>query len=247
MAAPSRFLSGLSQAASYQPLGSIGVPDPFFYAYYEDEFLPYNAALYTVTAAGGSVAATAANGSGGRILLTTGATAGNFAELQLPTAGLQYVAGKKLVYLTRIQVAAASTSSIIAGLIGTNATPFTSIADGIYLSKAAGSTSLTVTAVTSSVTVGTATLANVFTNNTDVDIGFMVDRLGNIKVWAGNNLEGIKRPNTAQLGPMFGIQATALTGALTSVLLNPTLALSNGATAAATTGVSDFIFAGQER
>lgn len=247
MAAPSRFLSGLSQAASYQPLGSIGVPDPFFYAYYEDEFLPYNAALYTVTAASGSVAATAANGSGGRILLTTGATAGNFAELQLPAAGLQYVAGKKLVYLTRIQVAAASTSSIIAGLIATNATPFTSIADGIYLSKVAGSTSLTVTAVTGGTTVGTATLANVFVNNTDVDIGFMVDRLGSIKVWAGNNLEGVKRPNTALLGPMFGIQSTALTGALTSVLLNPTLALSNGTTAAATTGVSDFMFAGQER
>lgn len=247
MASPTRFTSGVTQAARYQPLGELGVPDPFFYCDFADDFAPYNAALYTVTAAGGTIAATAASGSGGRILFTTGATAGNFCEIQQPAANFQNVNQKKLSFLTRIQVANVTTSAFIVGLIGTSATPFTSIADGIYVSKVAASTNLVLTAVTGSTVVGTATYSGALTNATDIDIAILVDRNNNIKVWAANNLEGVKRQNTANLGPNFGIAATALTGALTSVLLNPTIAISNGATAAAMTGVADFLFAGQER
>lgn len=248
MASPSRFLSGFTQAASYQPLGNLGIQDPFFYAYYDDDFLPYNASLYTVTAAGGTVAATAASGSGGRILFTTGAVAGNFAEIQFPVAGLQNVSGKKLAYLARLQVANITTEAVIAGLIATNVTPFTSVADGIYFSKAAGATTISLIAVTGGVTVGSTSIStSALSANTDIDLGFYVDRLGNIKAFIGNNLEGVKRPNTATLGPTNGILASALTGALTAVLLNPTIAVSNGTTAAAATLVADFMFAGQER
>lgn len=228
MSAPTRFLSGITAAASYQPLGHIGVPDPFFYAYYEDDFLPYNAALYTVTAASGSVAANAANGSGGRILFTTGATAGNFAEIQLPTAGFQIVAGKKLAFLCRLQVANITTSAIIAGLCATTATPFTSVSDGIYFSKAAASTNLVVTVRSGSATIGSTTISGALTNATDVDLGFYLDRSGNIKIFVGSNLEGVKRPNTATLGPNYSILASSLSAAQTAVLLNPTLAISNG-------------------
>jgi hypothetical protein len=247
MAAPSRFLSGITQAASFQPLGQVGVPDPFFYAYYEDDFLPYNAAIYTVTASSGSVSSNDANGIGGRILFTTGSTAGNWAELQLPTAALQYTAGKKLVYLARIQLAAASTSSLVAGLTEINATPFTSIANGFYFFKAAGSTTLQFIAKNAGTTIGS--IANVATlaNLTDIDVGFYVDRLGNIKLFVGSNLEGAKRQDVANLGPNYGILASSLTGAITSAQLTPTLAISNGSTAAATSMVADFQFAGMER
>lgn len=247
MTTPTRITSGFTQAAKYQPLGDIGIPDPFFYATFEDDFIPYNAALYTVTAASGSVAATTANGSDGRILLTTGATAGSFAEMQLTSAAFQYTSGKKLAFLCRLQVANITTSAFIAGLIATSATPFTSIADGIYISKSAASTNVVVTAVTGGTTIGTATLSGLLTNNTDIDLAFEVDRSGNIKVWAGANLEGYKRENTASLGPNIAINRTSLTGSITSVLLNPTIAVSNGATAAAMTGVADFLFAAQER
>lgn len=247
MAAPSRFLSGITPAAFYQPLGNIGIPDPFFYCYFDDDFQPYNAANYTVTASGGSIAATAASGSGGRILLTTGAVAGNFAELQLPAAGFQIVAGKKLAYLCRLQVANVTTSAFIAGLCNTTATPFTAVSDGIFFNKAAASTNIVVTVNSGSTTIGSTTIAGALTNNTDVDLGFYLDRLGNLKVFVGSSLEGAKRPNTANLGPSYGILASSLMAAQTAVLLNPTLAISNGATAAAMTGVSDFFFAAQER
>lgn len=248
MAAPTRFLSGVTQSASWQPLGNVGIPDPFFYAAYEEDFLHYNAGDYTVTASGGSVAATAANGSGGRVLLTTGATAGNFAELQLPVASFQYTSGKKLSYLTRLQVANASTSQFAVGLVNTNTTPLSSgITDGIYFSKAAGSTNIILNVVTGSASRGTATISALLANNTDVDLGFLVDRSGNIKIFAGSNLVGVKRPNTALLGPEYAIPASSLSGSITAVLLNPTIAVGNGSTAAAMTGVVDFQFAAMER
>lgn len=247
MPAPSRFPSGITQAMGYQPLGNLGIPDPLFYAYYDDDFLPYNAALYTVTAAGGSVAATAASGSGGRILLTTGAAAGNFAELQLPVASYQIVAGKKLAFLCRLQVANVTTAAFIVGLCATTATPFTAVSDGIFFSKAAGTTNIILTVNSGSVTIGSFTISGALTNATDIDLGFYLDRLGNLKAFVGNSLEGFKRPNTANLGPNYGIAASSLTAAQTAVLLNPTLAVSNGATASAMTGVSDFLFAAQER
>lgn len=247
MSAPTRFTSGLTQAAASQPLGNLGVPDPFFYVQYDDDFIHYNAGDYTVTAAGGSVAATAANGTGGRILFTTGAVAGNFAEIQLSSASFQYVSGKKLAYLARIQVASATTSSFIAGLIETNVTPFAVVADGIYFYKAAASTTLQLLVRKGSATIGSLASIGNLADATDIDIGFYIDRLGNLKVFVGTSLEGVKRQNTANLGPNYGLLASSLTSTMTTAQLNPTLAVSNGATAAAMTGVADFQFAAQER
>lgn len=247
MAAPTRFLSGFTQAASFQPLGNLGIPDPFFYAEYVDDFLHYNTGDYTVTASGGSVAATAASGTGGRILFTTGASAGNFAEIQLSAAGFGYVAGKKLAYLARLQVAAATTSSFIAGLTETNATPFTSVANGFYFYKAAGSTTIQFLIRSGSATIGSIANVGTIAANTDIDLGYYIDRSGNFKLFVGANLEGVKRQNTAILGPDYGVLASALTAAMPTAQLNPILALSNGSTAAATTMVSDFQFAAQER
>lgn len=247
MAAPTRFTSGLTQAASFQPLGAIGLPDPFFYAYYEDDFFPYNSANYTVTAASGSVAANDANGTGGRILFTTGATAGNFAEIQTTTAALKYTAGKKLAYLARIQLSDATNNAFVAGLIETNTTPFTGIANGFYFFKAAGSTALQFLVKNTSTTIGSIASVATLANLTDIDIGFYLDRSGNIKIFTGSNLEGAKRQNTATLGPNYVILGSNLTGSITSAQLNPTLAVSNGTTAAATSMVADFQFAGMER
>lgn len=246
MAAPTRFTSGITQAAKWQPLGDAGFPDPFFYSSFEDDYNPYVAGYYTVTATGGSVAQSVANNLGGRILLTTGAVAGNFAELQVAPF-IQYTAGKRLFFLTRLQVASATTSQFVAGLISSNVTPLTSVADGIYVSKSAGSTNLVLNAVTGGVSRGMSTLSGVLSNNTDIDVGIEVDRQGNVKMWAGESLEGVKRPESSNLGPNASLLSTSLTGALTSALLGPTLALGNGVTAAAMTGISDFLLGAMER
>lgn len=246
MASPTRFTSGFTQAAKWQPLGDAGFPDPFFYSTFDDDFNPYVAGYYTVTASGGSVAQDSSANLGGRILFTTGASAGNFAEIQVAPF-MQYTAGKKLLFLTRIQVASVTTSQFVAGLISSNTSPLTSVADGIYISKAAASTNLVLNVVTGSSSKGTATISGLLTNNTDIDLGIMVDRQGNIKMWAGASLEGVKRPESANLGPNLSIPFTSLTGAITTAMLAPTLAIGNGATAAAMTGVSDFFLGSMER
>lgn len=243
MSAPTRFPTGLTNAASFQPLGQVGIPDPFFYAYYEDDFIPYNSALYTVTAATGSVAADVADGSGGRIKLANTAVASDFVSMQVPSAGLQYTAGKKLAYLARVRVSSTNTSVRI-GLINTTATPFAAgLTDGIYFTIVAGVVTLNV--VTGSATIGSAVVGNI-TYGADADLGFYVDRLGNIKAFVGSNLEGVKRQNVATLGPTGGVLASALTGTLTAVLLTPTLAvITTNSTVQSI--VSDFQFAGMER
>lgn len=250
MGTPVRFTFGLTQAAKYQPLGSIGIPDPFFYASYDDDFLPYNSALYTATASGGTIAATVANGNGGRVLFTTGALASDFCELQLTTAGfaIQTAPQKRLAFLTRINLASLTDATLIAGLCEVTATPFTAITDGIYFTSTPGSANLTVKIVTSSTVIGTATLTNVLVAGQDIDIGFYLNRDGNLYIFAGNSLEGVKDQNrvSTNLGPNASILYSTLTGAFTTALLTPTLAVSTNA-AAAVTLVSDFIFAAMER
>ena len=245
MASPMRTPAGFTQAAPYQPLNGIGIPDPFFYASAHDDFLPYTAGNYTVTAASGSVAQNTANGTGGRILLTTGATIGNFAEIQ-GVAGFNYTVGKRLAFLTRVQLADIVNSAMIVGLVEATATPFTAITDGIYFTKASAGSTLELIAVAGSTVLGTASITGAFTAAQDIDLGFYVDSQGNIRGFYGNNLEGFKNQNQAILGPNISILNTSLSGALSTANLAATVAVS-ASTAVAQTMVSDFLFAAQER
>ena len=246
MSTPTRWTNGFTQDSSTQPLGQVGVPDPFFYAYYEDDFLPYNSALYTATLDGGTLAQTVANGSGGRILLTTAAVAADFVGLQMTSAAFQIASGMKLAYLARVQVAAIASTSFKVGLIQTTVTPST-VTDGIYISFTAGGTSLTGSVVTGSTVIGSTTIAVAPVNATDIDLGFLVDRSGNVQFFAGHNLIGNKSAQygTALLGPQGKILNTALTGSFTTALLNPTIEVVT--TGPAETLVADFQFAAQER
>lgn len=248
--APTRFTSGFTQDAIFQPLGQIGIPDPFFYATYADDFLPYTAGSYTVTATSGSVAAASASGTGGRILMTTGATATNFAEIQQGIANFAYVAGKKLAYLVRVNAADVINSEIMCGLIQTTTTPFT-VSDGIYFHKAAGATAVTLSVVNESVVVGSITMpsftnSSQFTANADQDLAFYVDRNGNVKAFMGYHLIGQHNQNRSLLGPTGVIRASTMTGAINGLPINPTVAVRASTSAAQTMSV-DFQFAAQER
>lgn len=250
MSTPTRFTGGLTQSAEFQPLGELGFPDPFYYALFADDFLPFRAGDYTITAAGGSVAATANGGTGGRILFTTGAVGGNFAEIQQPTANFAHVPGAKLAFLTRLNMADVTNTQIIAGLINTTTTPLAP-ADGIYFQKGVGNTNITLTAVAGGVAVGQVTVPNLpnngFLNGADIDLGFVVDENEDINIFVGYHLVGNKpNQNRTLLGPVAKLRASARTGALSILPVNPTIAIVAG-TAAAQTGNCDFILAAQER
>ncbi len=252
MSTPTRYTSGFTQSAVFQPLGNIGIPNPFFYASYDDDFLPYNVANYTPTLDGGTVAATAVNGSGGRIVLTTAAVATDFVGLQLPAAGFQYVAGKKLAYVCRLQLTTPASTGFIVGLLNNTATP-SAPTDGIYFQYVAGGTTIALTAMTGSVVIGTSAIAIPPVAATDIDLGFYVNPEGNIFAYVGTNLVGnATRQDVATLGAAGKLYSSTslagtpqLTGAITSVLLNPTLSVST--TGPANALIADFQFAAQER
>lgn len=242
---PTRYTSGITQDASYQPLGQIGIPDPFFYATYADDFLPYIAAGYTVTAATGSVAMTAANGTGGRILMSTTGVTSDFVSMQEPAASFSYVTGNKLAYLARIRLDDASLSTAIVGLLQTSVNPFTTKTNGYYFTKASGATAITFSVMSGSAVQATVTLPSVVAAATDIDLGFQVDRLGNVNIFCGSNLIGSKREDFAVLGPQAKIYATSIAAQPTG-LMNPTLAV-QASTGVIRTMTADFQLAAMER
>ena len=99
MAAPMRIPAGFTQDMSFQPLGLIGRPNPFFYAVYDDDFTHYNSGDYTRTLTGnGTIAQVAADG--GAIVFTTNSTtpAGtDIASQQLAAATLQLSTSQKMI------------------------------------------------------------------------------------------------------------------------------------------------------
>ena len=243
-ASPMRLPAGFTQDTAFQPLGLLGVPNPFFYAQYHDDFIGYLPGRYTNTiTSSGSIAQTP--GANGRLLFTTNTStplATDIASQQLDAAAFSLTSTKKFAYLTRLQVADITNPALLVGVIQTTTTPFTPT-DGIFFSKASGSTNLVVNVMASSVVLATATLPGLLTANTDIDLGFVYDGRGSVRVFAGTGLIGqVLNQNTANLGPVARLTPTTLPTAL----LNPTLAIQSGTATSKTMNV-DLQFAAMER
>jgi hypothetical protein len=79
----------MTQDPSWLPLGNIGVPDPFFYHAYFDDFDYSDTQLYALTnGSTGSIAM--ANGDGGVLNFLTAATINDFEVLQTKNAGFNF-------------------------------------------------------------------------------------------------------------------------------------------------------------
>jgi len=251
---PGRNTSGWTSDPPYGPMADSGYGNPAFYHSFFDDFdNSFGAAgLYTVSAGGaGSVAHTA--GDGGLALFTTAAANGNFESIQLPAASFTLpqgaLAGKKLFYLTRLQLGDINASAFIAGLTNITATPFAGIADGIYFTKASGGTVLNIvsavgsTLTTTPIPVG----AYNFVNATNIDLGFYIDRQGNLNAFVSPNMVGfVPQSGTGTTLPTRGRVLTVSGLTLSAANLSPILGVQTGAVAAKTMTV-DFHCAQKER
>ena len=169
MATPGHAIGGISTDAPFQALADFGLPNPFLYHYWEDDFDDFKAAAatYVVTAnANGTIASTPLDG--GAVLFTTNSSTPlvtDIASIQLPSASYRVAPGFKSFYMTRIALADVTNPAFVAGLIQKTTTPFT-VTDGIWFSKASGSTVLNLNVANASSTVTTAvpTAANAFTS-----------------------------------------------------------------------------------
>ena len=207
---PVRCPAGSTSDSPFGPLAMSGMSNPFFYHQFADDFDNQlgPTGLYTLSGTG-----TAAHqaGDGGLALLSTTASAGTFASIQLPAPGFTTpttgatppttsTSVKKMFYLTRIQLSDVTLSSFVAGLISTNTTPFTAVVDGIYFSKAVSSTVLTFNIVASAgnspsgsavnQTVTIPTTAYALANATYIELAFYIDRQQNIYVYVATQLVG---------------------------------------------------------
>jgi hypothetical protein len=250
-AQPARFIAGMTQDLDFQPLASMGAPDPFFYALYEDDFLPWNPNLYLASGTGEVAAALA--GPGGLIQLTAAATINDSTSLQLgaaPVGQFAIQSTSRLFYGARISLSAVPGPGFIAGLCNVTTTPFTAVSDGLFFQMAGASSTISFNSYVGGTQTGTVSLASIFTPtaNTYFDLAFYYTPYsslgGNVMIYAGSNLWGDKSvgQNSANLGPIARLIPTSFTTAN----LTPTLGV-NTTTATAYTMNADFQMAALQR
>jgi hypothetical protein len=242
--APVRFPSGVSTQYPFGPLANYGMPDPFGYHTWQDDFDVLHSE-YTATVTGAGTIASAA-GDGGTLLFTTAATAVDLASIQMPTAGFSLTLGKKFFFACRLKVSSASLAEFRVGVIQKTATPFTTT-DGIFFDKATGSAAnLSINHSVGSVnqTLAIPTGAYTLADNTYLDLAFYLDRNGAINAFVGSQMFGWL-PQAGGFGTR-GAVAAFTPAALTAVNLTPTLAVRSG-TASAKTMTADFGMTAKER
>lgn len=258
MGAPSRFPNGISNAAPWQFFGGMGVENPFYYHQFADDFdEPPTSSGWVATQATGSSALAA--GDGGVVLLSTTAVLNDFVSLQRPAVGFQPVASKKLFFVTRLALSDVAASAFVAGLMPITATPFTNPANGIWISKASGSSVINLNVANNSVVTTTPFPATAYTlaNATSIDVGFVVT--AGSGGGTGPTVQGAIAPNLVGYIPQSGTGAAGSTNrapnivstapvltTLQATVLAPVVGVQAGAAAIKTMTV-DYLGAFRER
>ena len=221
------FPYGVTNAPLNTVMQSFGAMDPTVYHQFFNDFDIYTAGDYTNTATG-SVTNSIIAGDGGLLSMLNSAANNDLDSLQLKAATFQITSGKEAFIKARFKLSNATNAALVLGLIQTTTTPLT-VTDGLYLSKAAASTTLQAKAAKSS----TATTGTVGTmaDDTFVVVGLHYNPDADlITVWLNGNKVG----------------ALATTNLPTGVNLNVTMAVANG-TAAANTLTVDYLLVATKR
>jgi len=233
MGSPTRFTSGVATVDAQYPLGNFPFPDPFKTSgqadtgsvQYANDFNTLIGTDYTITGSSSTFALT--SGLGGLALLTPGGT--TTATASYKTVGfLQFVAGNKLWYETRIKASAVSgTKAFYFGLrAGSSAN------DGLWFAKAASSTSLNLVSVVNSTSTTLVTGVTTAAADTWIDVAFYYDGT-DILVYVDDAV--VARVSA----PTVGATATTLTNAV----LGPVFQITPTATDTLTV---DYVLAAQE-
>jgi len=251
---PVNYLAGVSQAAPFQPFHLSGVGIPAFYHTFTEDFddndVYTTGQRYTLTTTPGTGTLAGTNGDGGLALFTTSGASGDAVGIQQVNGSWTNTAVKKLFFVTKLQMATVATSSMIAGLISTNATPFTAVADGIWFRWTGGGALTINSAIGSTVTSATIpAAAYTMANATNIELAFEVTRQGDILAYVDTQLVGYipqstlgTSTNPQNSGPVSRITAPSITTAI----LKPTLFLQTNSAATKTMTV-DFMVTAKER
>jgi hypothetical protein len=243
-AKPVRFTKGITNQPSFSPLGDFPIPSPLAAHIYINDFDDYTAGDWTVTATTGTTAKTAFNG--GAVIQTTAATLNDIQSNVKNPASFTPVAGQGVWFMWRGQLSNAAGCTLQVGL-QTGGT-FLAPTDGIYFTKAAAATSVSLVIRASSVSTTVAIPTFAFADATNAMLAFYYD--GNkVTAWASTSASTgvpVTNPGTANSPSVY----TATTG--TQTLTNfPTANLSVGfglsaSSATVRTMTTDYILAANE-
>lgn len=260
MATPTRYPQGISNAAPWQFFANMGLPNPFFYHSFSDDFdtAPVVATGWTPSGTGTAPAGSPADG--GTVVLTTTAVAAEFESLQRTLATFQPVAGKKSYFVTRVALSDVTNAALIAGFFPSGSTtPFTNPANGVWVSKASGSLQLVLNVANNSVVTSTnfpTSIGFTLTNAVSFDIGIHVTAGAN---GLGAAINASVAPNLVAFGPQSGtgtagstnrapniVSTAPLITTLQATVLAPLVGVQAGTTTIKTMTV-DFVGAFRER
>lgn len=230
-AIPVRYPSGVTPFFPKQLLAMMGdFRNPNYITHYDDFLWTGTTGIkYTITAASGTVASSAAV-PGGRALLTTQAADNAFASIQLVTAPFRITLGKRAWFATRLRYgeAAAGKSDVYFGLQQTTATPATRN-DGLSFSKVEDSNTLNLGFFNNSATAAqTVAVSTAFLPTLDYDIGFYLNEKGYLSTYfldvaTDGGLFGYEPNSSTERQASAGVQLLSANFNTTSV--NPTFAV----------------------
>lgn len=233
MAAPTRFPSGVTNVAPDANMGMFGAPDPSKFHTYFNDFDTYVAGDWTITTveAGAGDATEALTDADGGVLLITNDAADDDSDF-FNKVGESFLmeAGKPAWFKARFKVSDATQSDLVMGLQITDTTPLDAT-DGIYFTKADGSTSLTAVCRKNATTGSTSLTAATMANDTWIVVGWYYDGKSEVKVFV----------NDAQVGTLDGTSTY-----LPDTELTVSFGIQNGEAVAKTMSV-DYILASKAR
>lgn len=251
---PVRYPSGVSTDFKWGILANLGMPNPFKYHFYEDDFDYIDTQLYTSTTTGTSAALAAQAGDGGQILFTTGTAAGNVTVLQITKAGFTIpTLPKRMFYMARIQVSDITNVGFWAGLTNVTTT-IAGITDGIYFTKADNSATvvnaiiISGSTVQATIPIPASVVSTYLLANTWIDLGFEVTRSGDVEFFFGYPYVGYTPQQQTPPTGLVAAYRVAVSGALTFTTANlaPLLMAETGNTAQPTM-TADFQLVAKER
>lgn len=212
--ATTNFIDGVTQVADTTTLGDYTMPDPTQMHTWFDDFDDYVAAEWTITETG--VGSRAVQNAANGILLITNAAAdndANFLQWSGSTSAatvetFRFTAQKELWFKARFKVSDATQSDVFMGLYVTDTDPVGGIVDGVYFTKADGSTTLSLVVVKNS--TATTTTAVTLANDTYVTVGYYYNGGDKIDIFV-NDLRVASSvttnvPDDEELTVSFGIQ-----------------------------------------
>lgn len=239
---------GISNATPNQTMANSGAPDPTWVHAYANDFDTFAPADWTITQTGTTPPAPALiPGDGGVLQITTTAGSSDGCGMQLAVAGFSFVPGKGTFFKFQGNLPDVVTEIFYAGMIAKVASNIV-VADGVFLLKPSGQSSLFLYVNNASLGVSQAIALPTgvaLTAGQTFELGLHMDSMGNVEVFfnptTGSNpiLAGNNR------GRVYYYVSPAAQG-LTGLLMTPSFGIQNVSATAHSMNV-DFIVASRNR